>query len=198
MTPRKLITEAEITAFNEMLGDEEWRYVTGSAGYIVSESGRVASLFKTTLSDYRNITRNGKLLIQENDKCGYKKVRYILDGHLKSRKDFVHRLLAKEFIANPESKKEVNHKNGIKFDNRKDNLEWVTRQENALHSYRTGLQIPLRGEGLTQSKLKKVDIPKIRLEYKRGNISLGLLGSKYKVSGGCIRKVVKNESWNHD
>ena len=51
----------------------------------------------------------------------------------------VHRIVAKQYIHNPEKKKTVNHKNGIKTDNRIENLEWSTIQENIEHGYSTGI-----------------------------------------------------------
>lgn len=60
--------------------------------------------------------------------------------------DKVHRIIAKTFIPNPLNLLEINHKNGIKTDNRVDNLEWVSRSQNIRHAFSVLKRVPVTGE----------------------------------------------------
>lgn len=103
--------------------------------YQISNFGEVKSLSRYYFSG-RNLKT--KRLQQETilsgyvEKSGY--VIVVLKG--KTRRTVrVHRLVAETFIENPLNLVEVNHKNGIKTDNRVENLEWVDKQGNALHRF---------------------------------------------------------------
>lgn len=78
--------------------------------------------------------RHGNLMACAVDHCGY---RYTI---LNRKNRNVHRVIAEAFIPNPDNLPCVNHKDGNKLNNSVNNLEWCTRSENVLHSFRNGLQ----------------------------------------------------------
>lgn len=97
-----------------------------------------------------------------NNRTGYILKSYIQNGYChvtlyinkKPRRFSVHRLVALMFIPNPKNKEYVNHKNGIKSDNKVENLEWCTPSENTRHAVETGLKLPTRERGVVQYDLE--------------------------------------------
>jgi hypothetical protein len=67
-----------------------------------------------------------------------------LSNKSKVKRFAIHRIVASAFLSNDENKREVNHINGIKTDNRLENIEWVTPSENMKHAYKFGLKIANR------------------------------------------------------
>ena len=106
----------------------EWRKIILSGIetiYSVSEDGQI-----------RNDIRN--TILKQGNEYEYRMVGLSI-GHGQAKRCRVHRLVAEAFIPNPENKPYVNHIDGNRSNNHKDNLEWVTASENALHARQTGL-----------------------------------------------------------
>lgn len=104
-----------------------WETIDGYPNYKVNAYGEV-------LSVRRNIILKPYL-----DAWGYLVVDLFNERGRSPKR--VHRLVSKTFIPNPYNKPEVNHIDGNKRNNSVDNLEWVTRSENELHAFATGLNV---------------------------------------------------------
>ena len=117
---------------------EVWKDIDGYNGvYQVSSLGRVRSN-----GYYYNIGNSKryaspKIISQSYTVEGYLVCSLTKDGKTTQYK--VHRLIAMAFIPNPENKPQINHKNGVKDDNRLDDLEWATSKENTIHAHKSGL-----------------------------------------------------------
>jgi len=109
--------------------EEIWKDINGYEGkYQISNLGRVKSLARTTTyNDGRKKFIIERILQPILCKIGYYSLGLSLDGV--PSVVTIHRLVALTFIPNPENKRAVNHKNGVKTDNRVENLEWVTDSE---------------------------------------------------------------------
>jgi len=108
--------------------------------YAITKDGQVWSYPKEWVSNNKLkqvFKKKGIFLKLSLNKKGYLLVRLCASYQKKSF--LVHRLVAKAFIPNILNKDTVNHINGIKIDNRVENLEWCSNIENMRHGYKIGL-----------------------------------------------------------
>ena len=104
----------------------------------------------------------------------------------------IHRIVALAFIPNPLNKPQVNHINGIKSDNRVENLEWVTAKENTKHSWEKGLSKSIKGESY-KSKLTEKEV----LEIRQSKLNQKELSVLYKVNIPSINLIINRKTWKH-
>lgn len=110
---------------------EEWRSIENFPNYMVSDMGRVKSISHVAATGRWKCERffPETILVPNCCKDGYQRVTLSMDGKVYTR--FVHRLVAKAFVANVENNPCVDHINTIKSDNRACNLRWVTYKGNS-------------------------------------------------------------------
>lgn len=115
-----------------------WHPIKGYKGYYISLCGRIKSIDRVikTKSGKTCFIKGRDITVRKNN-FGYLDTRLYKNG--KKTSAFIHRLLAMTFIPNPLNKKYVNHINGIKADNRIENLEWASASENSKHAHAMGL-----------------------------------------------------------
>lgn len=142
--------------------EEIWKDVIGFEGYYqVSNLGKVRSLDRIVEHTYsKKLTLKGVEMKPQINFGGYCQVRLCKDNN--TRGYVIHRLVAQAFIPNPDNKPQVNHINGIKTDNRVENLEWVTHRENAIHAFKNNLVKTARGEDQGKAKLTEEVVIELR------------------------------------
>lgn len=165
---------------------EIWKDAPGYEGVFKASSlGRVFSV------------RGNKVVGSIRKSSGYVVAHHLNNG--KHVNTYCHRLVALSWVDNPDpkNKKFVNHKNGIKHDNRPPNLEWCTHSENKLHAFRTGLQTN-KGEKQSQSKLTESQVLDIRNRHKNGQ-AITSIGRDYShiCSLRNVRNIISRTKWTH-
>ena len=181
---------------NENYQDKEfWKPIKGYEGfYEVSDLGRVRSLPRE-VKGKGNTTQMRDGFILKHDASGrYPRVTLFKEN--KRFRESVHRLVAIAYVENPSNKPEVNHINGNSYDNRPENLEWVTSSENQQHAVDTGLQKTLFGEDAPWSKLTNKQVIEIK-ESEQDSVTRKKLSKKFNVTYSTIYDIQKGRRWSH-
>lgn len=160
---------------------EIWKESTEVPRYEVSSLGNV------------RFTDTKKPKYTYKHKSGYIHLTYKESGKQKSKK--VHRLVAKEFCDNPESKHCVNHRDGDKSNNVFYNLEWCTHKENMRHAYGNNM-IARRGEANSKAKLTENEVHEICKCYEQG-IKPKEVIERFGVTRNQAIKIKSKTSWKN-
>lgn len=172
------------------IDEEVWKVVPTLEDYEASNLGRV----RRTIHAEHYLKGHLMRLIDEH---GYRKVAITRDG--RTRKIAVHRMVVAAFTGRMEPREiHVNHINGVKHDNRLENLEWCTASENHKHAMRMGLMRPLilYGEATGHAKLTASDVIEIRRRVREG-ATLSSLVPVFNVSKSSIGKAASGMTWGH-
>jgi len=169
---------------------EIWKDIEDFEGkYQVSNFGRVKSLKRKISESWKG--NKAETIILNPLKGDRRYLQVSLWSNGKDHKRYIHRLVAKAFIPNPENKPQVNHKDGDKCNNAVNNLEWNTRSENVKHAISTGLNKENGKPKLTHGNI--ISIFRMRNE----NVPVYKIAKKYNVNPSCIYGVLRRDTYKH-
>lgn len=153
--------------------------------YILFENGDIINL------------KTNKYIKPYDNGVGYLRIG-VYCGNKKHKSFYIHRLLAINFIDNPEGKNEVNHIDGNTKNNSLDNLEWVTKSENGLHAYKIGLNKPSPsiGEKNCNAVLNDELVRNIKIMFFSGMRQCDIV-KKLGLNKYLVSNVVLNKTWKH-
>lgn len=151
--------------------------------YTISNLGIVRSLL------------TGKILKPYITNKGYARVnlRYAKCRDYKSL--LVHRLVAGNFLPNPNNYREINHKDCNRLNNRADNLEWCDRFYNIKYAFEKG-RASNKGVRNPNAKLNKDDVLAIRAMMKTGRFFQTQIAELFNVHPNTIQMIDSNKTWS--
>lgn len=164
---------------------EIWKPIQGFDGYFISSLGNLKSFLRHT---------RGRVLSPFINEIGYKMFCLTLDGKLYART--IHRLVLETFTGLKPKGLQTGHLNGIRTDNRLENLKWVTPLENSSHKKLHGTF--QYGETASQSKLTEKQVIKIKRMRRDGFKLLQIkeaIGAT--VNASQISRICLGKRWTH-
>lgn len=169
---------------------EEWEIIPKNTAFEASSHGRIRTWFfrGKRLPKPRMVT-------QRLSPAGYATTSMPRGIKKKDRHNLVHRLVLDAFLGERDEL-EVNHKNGIKADNRLSNLEWCTSAENRRHAVNSGLAVPPRGEYSSAAKLTEEQAAEIKRRIVDGQMPKSI-GIAMGIAPHMIKNIKYGNKWSH-
>ena len=169
--------------------DEIWKGIPEYEGwYQVSNLGRVKRVAD------KPEHHNGKIRKTHITSTEYVGINLNVNGVRTNRK--VHQLVASAFIGKRPKGLDLNHINGIKTDNRPENLEYLTRSDNNKHAFSIGLMSNV-GENSSRALFTEKEVQGIRATYANGGYTHRSLAKKLGVSKSTITAIILRYNWAH-
>lgn len=161
------------------VGDRRAKRI-GESPYFITIDGEIVN------------SRTGKILKGWGSSAGYRSAIITWEGTREMVRH--HHLVMRWFVGPRPPGMVINHKNGIKTDNRLPNLEYCTPKQNRDHAVVNRLYHS--GERCSWSKLNGESIHLIRRAYKIG-MSNRQLALAFGVSKKAIQQILKGKSWKY-
>lgn len=160
---------------------EEWRPIVGHPTYEVSSLGGVRR------------TKTGRKLRPVELSTRY------LGVTLEDRIQYlVHRLVARAFIGPPRNDQHANHKNGVRADNRAENLEWCSPSENVRHAFRTlGRKNPFQGRFSAEHPTSKAIVATSIETGEETRYASAMDAVRAGFDSSCISRCVRGDNAYH-
>jgi len=159
---------------------EDWRPVEGYAGYEISDLGRVKGRWGRILKPFFNSNWYYRVTLCAGD------VKHVSHG--------VSALVLAAFVGPRPLGYQAAHLNGIKTDNRLENLVYILAKDNEAHKVAHGTA--LLGERNHQAKLSTDKVKEIRALSRRG-ISQDRIAVRYRISQAQVYRIVHRKGWTH-
>lgn len=173
---------------------EIWKVIPETnGGYEASSLGNIRSTGKTFLRNHKPTVL--RVAVGKFNKYG--SVHLWINGEVV--REYVHTLVARAFIGSRPDGKEVNHKDGVRLNNKPENLEYVTRSENNFHSYRKlGRKAKVaHGERHHSAKMTWALVDQMRKDYESIR-SYAQLARKYLIDWTTVKSIVNHVTWREE